>query len=479
MTSAESEDPIRETCVVVRMPDGADIHVYVHAPSSVPDAPGTPFGVRRDVTPLVCLHGNCEDHLTFRAVVDSLARERAVITIDSRGQGTSSRGIDPLSYELMAADALEVMSRLGVWEAHLLGFSDGGIEALLMARRAPRRIASLTVMGANLTPRGLTDDARDAIEDSWERAERLSRSRLAGDMSTMAELLRLMLDEPHIGTWSLEGVDCPSCVMAGNHDLVRAEETERIADALPHSCLRIVSDAGHDLLADAPDDVIRELSATISRAEAGGRGPLSAADVPEDVVILPLSNDPAWLVPVNALYDHVLDVCADAGDPTGWKRGNWPIPCDILTRLAEGGFLGAFEASAGVGAQASGTAGPELASRLVGLVATDGDLGISGDVVGAGPDWSEEDDVLVPHLLAVDPRARGRRVSVALLAAVIRRAEGSGRQAVRLNTSPENVPANELYQRMGLLLHKPVYLPYEGLDITPWSNLWELRLPRR
>ena len=89
-------------------------------------------------------------------------RERAlVIAVDSRSQGASTRGTAPLTYELMADDAIEVCARLGVPQVHVLGFSDGGILGLLLARDWGAHVLSLTALGANLTPAGLPKEDTD------------------------------------------------------------------------------------------------------------------------------------------------------------------------------------------------------------------------------------------------------------------------------------------------------------------------------
>ena len=108
--------------VAVSMADGASVVAFVYAPVGVVDAPGTPFAVTRNPAPVVVLHGNGESHEHMAGIIEPLARTRSVIAVDSRGHGASTRGTDPLSYELMAADALEAMSRLGVTQAHVLGY---------------------------------------------------------------------------------------------------------------------------------------------------------------------------------------------------------------------------------------------------------------------------------------------------------------------------------------------------------------------
>ena len=133
----------------VEMPDGAQIATFVHAPAekSLPEA------LAQGLSPVLLLHGNGEEHGIFGPIVDVVnAAGRAVVAIDSRAQGKSTRGSAKLTYELMAADAICALDELGVSRAHVLGFSDGGIEALLLGRDYPERVASITALGANLTP---------------------------------------------------------------------------------------------------------------------------------------------------------------------------------------------------------------------------------------------------------------------------------------------------------------------------------------
>ena len=47
---------------------------------------------------------------------------------------------------------------------------------------------------------------------------------------------------------------------------------------------------------------------------------------------------------------------------------------------------------------------------------------------------------------------------------------------MRLNTSVANVEANNLYTREGFTRHKPIWLPYPGLPLPGYTNLWEKRL---
>ena len=466
--------------VEVPMADGARVVAFVYAPKGVRDEPGTPFAVAGEPAPVLVLHGNGEDHGHMLGLIERLRGERSVIAMDTRGHGSSARGASPLSYELVAADALEVLSRLGVTQAHVLGFSDGGIVGLLLARDAPHRVLSLTALGANLTPEGLSREARRGMRVALAGMGAVAA--VAGGVMTgprarygEAELLRLMLEQPHIPADSLARISCPTCVMAGEHDLILAEETTRIAAAISGARLVTVPGAGHDLPLEAPYRVACEARETMAAGEPAHRShPLVTfgANGPEAIEptggIVVVSATAAEEPGVLALYERVLDACDEPGRETcGWRRGFWPLPDDVGRRLRAGTTWIAVAA-----ADASGGAAKPRA-RVLGAMSLDGDFGLDG----LEPAWEPlgSGEALTCHLLATDPEMRGRGVASALLAAYAREGLARGCKALRINTSPQSL-SNRLYRELGFTRWPALWFPYEGLPLTPWTNPYELRL---
>jgi len=250
----------------VARPDGATIHAFAYGPHA-------------DATPVLFLHGNGEEHGIFGPVIDDVVRAgHPALAIDTRAQGQSSRGTEPLSYELFVDDVLAVLDKLGVARTHVAGFSDGGIEGLLLARDHAERVASLTCIGANLTPEGLGAEdlayMREAAAANRTWAEDGTEGVTLEDgtpvpspaeAAQIAELLQLMVDEPHIDASSLAAIACPTCVMAGELDVILPEETQAIANNVPGARLVIVPEVDHNLPKLAPEAVTRELLATMAQ----------------------------------------------------------------------------------------------------------------------------------------------------------------------------------------------------------------------
>ena len=258
-------------------PDGAKLATFVYGE------------LKPNTTPVLVLHGNGGSHATFTAVIERLLTAGLVVVgLDSRAQGQSTRGTAPLTYEQMAADALVVLDHLGIERAHILGHSDGGIEALLLARDHASRIASIVAGGANLTPEGVKEEPDWDFEgsirlhriwaDYWTdpgspcetRPFDVDRSLLQpspDDAKLAAELLQLMLDEPHIEAASLGSISCPTCVLVGEHDCITQEETESIANAIPRARLVTVPGVGHSLPRQAPDAVALQVLTNVMLAQ--------------------------------------------------------------------------------------------------------------------------------------------------------------------------------------------------------------------
>jgi pimeloyl-ACP methyl ester carboxylesterase len=270
-------------------PDGAELATFVYGPDggvsggAMPatnvSGDGTPGTVEAGAAaldalladaPFLLLHGNGGSHGSFCKVIDTLVcAGKAVVAFDARAQGLSSRGSEPrLSYELFARDAICVLDALGVSGAHVIGHSDGGIEALLLARDYPSRVRSIVVGGANLTPEGVIDEwdseASARVNRTWAAwakgacpTDTIDPTLLpdATDALWASELLQLMLDEPQIDAASLASISCPSCVIVGEHDCITPEQTHAIARAIPGARLVVVPGVGHSLPRQAPDSV--------------------------------------------------------------------------------------------------------------------------------------------------------------------------------------------------------------------------------
>jgi pimeloyl-ACP methyl ester carboxylesterase len=101
---------------------------------------------------LLLVHGNGSSIGELKAQIDYFRKRYRVIVIDSRDHGKSDDSLDDISYEKMTEDLAALLDHLQIGSAYVLGWSDGGIEALLLGIRHPAKVKKIAAMAANLNP---------------------------------------------------------------------------------------------------------------------------------------------------------------------------------------------------------------------------------------------------------------------------------------------------------------------------------------
>jgi pyruvate dehydrogenase E2 component (dihydrolipoamide acetyltransferase) len=97
-------------------------------------------------TPLVMIHGFGADLMGWAFNQGALAEDRPVYAIDLPGHGGSSKTLEEGSTRELAKAVTDFMDAKGISSAHLVGHSLGGAVALLIASKAPERVAALTLV---------------------------------------------------------------------------------------------------------------------------------------------------------------------------------------------------------------------------------------------------------------------------------------------------------------------------------------------
>ena len=196
---------------------------------------------------LLLLHGNGEDSTYFVHQVEEFSRDFTVYAIDTRGHGKSPRGAAPFTISQFADDLLAFMDQQGLPQADILGFSDGGNIALTFALRHPDRVRRLILNGANLDPKGVKPLVQLPIVLGYHLAS-LSKSPKA---RAHAELLGLMVNEPHIDPAELKKLTMPVLVIAGTKDMIQERHTRLIANRITGARLALIP-GDHFIASKAP-----------------------------------------------------------------------------------------------------------------------------------------------------------------------------------------------------------------------------------
>ena len=198
--------------------------------------------------PLLMIHGNGGSIESFKNNIPYFSKKYKVIVADSRSQGKSKDMSDSLSFEMMADDEAALLDVLHIDSAYVLGWSDGGINALLLALRHPEKVIKLASTGANLWP-----DSTAIISSLWKEEKITYDSSKNKHFATEEEkndwkLFLLDWFQPNISLNDLHSINCPSLIIGGDHDLIKIEHTVLIYQNIPHAYLWIVPNSGHGTL---------------------------------------------------------------------------------------------------------------------------------------------------------------------------------------------------------------------------------------
>lgn len=179
--------------------------------------------------PLILLHGNGEDHTVFDSFLPYVSERFTVYALDSRSHGKSSRA--RLGYREMAEDVERFIEVLGLEEPAVVGFSDGGIIALMLAAAERARLKAVVALGANAAPCG--------IKPFWLNLFRI------GYFFTRSGYLKLMIKEPDISDEELASIGVPTLLTVGEKDMIYPAHVARTAALIPGAEFYEVAGEGH------------------------------------------------------------------------------------------------------------------------------------------------------------------------------------------------------------------------------------------
>ncbi len=262
---------------------------------------GVPVVFVSDALPFSHIQAEAQ-HPAEHAMYDALARTHRIVRYDSRGAGSSDRGVVDFSLDAYVSDLEAVAGRVGVDRFALYGAWAGGPVAIAYAARHPERVSHLVLCQsyaraeeAMRTPEMTA--IRGLLDTSWEIfTESIAHALILGwSEGELAHELALFLREamthetarvafPAVGAFdasdALEGVRAPTLVLCSADvpwpptGLSRAMAA-RIADARLIVLADLAADRrGYGAMWDAIDEFIG-----VRRADAASYGePMAASE---------------------------------------------------------------------------------------------------------------------------------------------------------------------------------------------------------
>jgi pimeloyl-ACP methyl ester carboxylesterase len=206
--------------------------------------------------PLVLIHGNGGNIAYMKPQIEYFARKCKVIVMDCRGRGKSELGSDSLTYMQMTKDIIAILNYLHLDSTFVIGRSDGGIIALLMAIYYPDKVKKAAAFAANLTPDTTALYPffyQEVIADRNKADAMIAKKDTSQNWKGIQQRNRLMEFQPHISADDLHKIKCPVLVLSTDRDIIREEHTIFIYRNISKSNLCIFTGENHYVSKNNPD----------------------------------------------------------------------------------------------------------------------------------------------------------------------------------------------------------------------------------
>lgn len=234
---------------------------------------------------LVFIHGLGSSSQDWSFQTEFFSKDFQVLAYDVRGHGQSDKPKGPYSVPIFAEDLANLLKKLGIKKAHLVGLSMGGWIAFQFGVDYPEMVRSLTIVNswADMRPKNWADrrtlfqrnilfrlfsmrkigkilapklfikpeqeDLRQLFIENWAKNHKPSymASMKAGTGWSVAD----RLDE----------ITCPVLVVAADEDYTPVEAKQVYVDALPNARLAMIEDSRHATPVEKPEEFNRLLLA--------------------------------------------------------------------------------------------------------------------------------------------------------------------------------------------------------------------------
>jgi len=226
--------------------------------------------------PLVLLHGGMsatENWDTY--LLPACESTHHVFGYDRTGQGRTGDQLGSFHFDFQTREAIAYLEDIVKGPAHLVGWSDGGIIALMVAIARPDLVKSIVAIGANFHFNNGGIPIPDWPITEEDRIEHATRSPDAPETldGKVARLRAIWKSEPTMTLADLSRIQCPTLVLVGDDELFSLEHTTALYESIPQGQLAVIPGTSHFVIKEKPEltqmvirDFLANTAAPITRA---------------------------------------------------------------------------------------------------------------------------------------------------------------------------------------------------------------------
>ena len=215
--------------------------------------------------PLLLLHGGFGSIADFKKCIPELSAKYRVIIPDAPGLGRSEHADSLMSYQLMALYYSKMIDLLKLDSAYIMGWSDGGISALLLAKNRPDKIKKVLSAGPNYRADGMKEEEIDFNKNKLCNPEWIEMN-LKGWVENykllspqddwkryIAEAKKMWFEDEYFPKSDLEAIQIPVLIAYGDNDMYKLEHGIEMYRAVKNSQLCILPNTSHEIFDEKPE----------------------------------------------------------------------------------------------------------------------------------------------------------------------------------------------------------------------------------
>ncbi len=211
-------------------------------------------------SPLVLLHGGGSTiYTSFGRILPALAKKHRIIAVELQAHGHTGDRDAPETFKQDADDVAELMRQLKIPKADILGFSNGGHNALQLAITHPDKVNKIIVASAfykrDGTFEGFWDGFANATLNNMPPIYRDEYSKINPDPAALQNMFNKDVQRMQNFTdWTEEeirSIQAPAFIITGDHDVGTPEHAVEMWRMLPGSRLAILPGAHGEYMGEA------------------------------------------------------------------------------------------------------------------------------------------------------------------------------------------------------------------------------------
>jgi pimeloyl-ACP methyl ester carboxylesterase len=211
---------------------------------------------------VVLLHGGFAGADSWGSQTPVLAAAGYQVYVPERRGHAHTPDVDgPITYAVMAEDTIAYLDEVVGPRAHLIGWSDGAVVALLVAQKRPDLVNRMVLIGQYYNSSGRTPDGLlDYFLANREQAMAFLRTdydQVSPDGPqhfpvVFEKMLEMFKTEPEIDLTELATVTTPTLVLQGDRDDVLVAHSMAAVEVMPNARLAVLP-GSHLLPIESPD----------------------------------------------------------------------------------------------------------------------------------------------------------------------------------------------------------------------------------